>query len=361
MEKSLYSQYISTLLPAVVLSYIETLNDSKNPQLKYKFRELLRSTYSSDGKWESLTGISNRVAADVIALDSSIPLKQRDTLQRASGNIAKLGIKFQLNENQMTEIDTMIAKGATIAEVGAKILNDIPRVIAGIMERLELMFLQGLSTGIALADTDNVGTGVRVDYGYYDVNKFGVAVLWATPATATPIDDIQKVINKALVDGNIISKVYMDTPTLNAMLNTTQMKQQYAFTAGFTGTNVPTPSKDQANVTLSSKFGFTVETIDRVVKTEKDGVRTSKKPFKTGTLVFTPEGMLGDLVWADLAEKNHPKKSVDYQTVESYILVSKYSETEPSFSESTKGQARAVPVIANVDAIYTLDSLTVQA
>lgn len=70
-------------------------------------------------------------------------------------------------------------------------------MIAGIWERIELMFLQGLSTGVALADTDNIGTGVRVDYGYLTENKFGVKVVWeGNTSTSKPIDDIRKVLKK---------------------------------------------------------------------------------------------------------------------------------------------------------------------
>jgi hypothetical protein len=43
-----------------------------------------------------------------------------------------------------------------------------------------MFFLHALSTGIALIeDTENVGTGIRIDYGYSDANKFRVVTAWS--------------------------------------------------------------------------------------------------------------------------------------------------------------------------------------
>jgi len=58
---------------------------------------------------------------------------------------------------------------------------------------------------------------------------------------------------------------------------------------------------------------------------------------------------------------NHPVAGVSYQTADQYILVSKYRVNRPSLREYTTSQARVVPVIYNVERIYTQDIETVQA
>ena len=359
MEKSLYAQYAEKYLQAIVLGIVEKLNDDKRA-LTYRFRQMLKKEFSLSGTWESLLGKNLRVAADVVAMDSPLPLKNRGAISKANGDIPKLGMQLFLNERQMTEIDAMIASGKDVNQVLSKIFADSTHVITGVYERLEAMFLEGLSTGTTVVDTNNEGTGIRIDYGYLTENKFGVKVLWNTPATAKPLDDFQRVYNKAIADGNVITKVYMDTTTINALLNTDQMKQQYAFASGFTGGNVPTPTLEQANTALNARFGFTIERVDRAIKTQKNGVTTTVKPFKEGMVVFTDGGQVGSLVWATLAEANHPVQGVTYATAEDFILTSKYRKNDP-LREYTSSQARVVPVINDVDKIYTIDSKQVQA
>lgn len=362
MEQSLFIQWVNKYYPALVLRTVETLNEKNQTALTYLFKQLLKQEYSVDGRWSTLTGAYTRVAADVVAMDSSLPLKTRDALEKASGEIAKIGMELQLNEKQMSDIDAMIAQNMPEQTIVAKILADVPRVIEGVFERLELQFLQGLSTGIALTnDSNNVGTGIRVNYGYLTANQFGVSVLWATPLTSVVVDDVNRVLTKALNDGNKITHAYGNTSTFNTLVASKQFKEQFAFNQGFVGSSIPVPTTDQANKVFRDLWGFDYTKVDRIVKTEKDGIKTNNTPWKDGTIVFTCDDQVGSLVWTRLAEMNRPAKNVSYQTADNYILVSKYHQVRPSFSEFTTSQARVVPIVTNVDRIYTLDTKTVQA
>jgi len=366
LNQSLYYQYISNAFPQLVLRTVERLNEKNQTALTYMFRQMLRKQFSIDGRWATLTGNYNRVAADVVAMDSSLPLKMRDTLERVSGDIPKMGMELWLNETQMSQIDAMIAQNIPYNQIIAKILEDTPRVIEGIYERLELMFLRGLSTGIALVpNTENVGTGVRVDYGYLPENQFGVNVIWGSN-TSVVIDDINRVKTKAINDGNALLRAYGDTTAFDNLIKSDQFKEQFAFNKGFVGSNIPTPTLEQANTVFSSLFGFTFTKIDRVVKTEKNGDRNTVTPWKQGTIVFTADEVVGDLVWTNLAETNRMVKGnasprrANYQLADDYILVSKYHTIKPSFAEFTTSQARVVPIVTNVDRIYTLDTTIIQ-
>ncbi|ROS80095.1 hypothetical protein EEL34_15175, partial [Muribaculaceae bacterium Isolate-039 (Harlan)] len=68
---------------------------------------------------------------------------------------------------------------------------------------------------------------------------------------------------------------------------------------------------------------------------------------------------LGSLVWTNVAEVNRRVDGVVYQVADEYILAKKYSKTDP-LREFTASEAMVVPVLNNVDRIYTLDSQTVQ-
>jgi len=360
MEQSLFLQWVEKYLTGVTVSIVEKLNDTTNP-LSYLHKTMLRKEYSVNGKWESISAANSLVMADVVAMDSPLPLKNRDSISKANGDIPKMGMELKLNEQQLTDLDTLIAQGGTDAQILAKIFNDLPKVIGGIYERNEYMFLQGLSTGVTLVqDADNTGTGVRLDYGFPAGNKFGSEVIWATAATAKPFDDIQRVLDKATLDGNTITVVMMDKTAFNNLAKTTQAKEQFAFSLNFVGSNIQVPSMSQLNAFTSDRYGFTIQVTDRSFKAEKNGTQSSTKAWADGAVVLLPGLQVGTLMYAKLAEENHPVANVSYTKADDFILVSKYRQNKPSLSEYTSSQARVVPVISNVDQIYLLDSKTVQ-
>ena len=361
MEKSLYFELVQKYFPQLVTSIVERLNEKRVNQLSYLFKERLVPTFSADGRWASVLAEYNRVAADVVALDSELPLKSRDSIETASGEIPKLGMKLYLTEKQMKDIDAMIAQGLPINQILNKVFNDLPRCIEGIWERLEDMFLSGLSTGIALS-TRNNGTGVRINYGYEEANQFGVSVIWSDAEKATPLDDLQKLFDKALEDQNTITDLWMDDNALRGLYRSKQVRETYAFDNGVTlaaGGSVPVLDLTKAGQVLQTKFGVTLHRVSRKIKTELNGQRQSHSPWKTGMVVATCNEVLGSLVWTNTAEATRPVAGVDYQVADEYILLSKYSKNDP-LQEFTSSQAMVVPVIDNVDMIYTLDSTTVQ-
>lgn len=357
---SFFTEYVTKFFTGIVLAVVTKLNDSKNPVVYYH-RRFLKKEYSVDGKWESISASNTLVMADVVAMDSSLPLKKRDSIKRASGDIPKMGMEMALREKQLTDLRTLALRPETTAQLTAKLFNDTPRVIGGIYERNEGMFLEALSTGITeITDTENVGTSVRVDYGYLVGNKFGVATVWSNTASL-PLDDLNKVWEKAKQDGNNIIKFLMDRTAFNNMAKTTQVKEFFAFGVGFAGTATQVPTLSKLNSVLQDAYGYQIEIIDRTVRFEKNGTQTTQTPWADGAVVGICNEQLGSLVWARLAEADFPVEGVKYQTADDFILVSKYRANQPSLAEWTSSQARVVPVLANVDQIYLIDSKTVQA
>lgn len=360
MEKSLYLEYVQRYFPMLVTSIVERINEKRANQLPYLYKNLLTPTFSADGRWASVLAEYNRVAADVVALDSELPLKSRDAVETASGDIPKLGMKLYLTEKQMKDIDAMIAQGLSLNQIINKIFNDLPRCIEGVYERIEDIFLSMLSTGVGLS-TRNNGTGIRIDVGYLDANKFGVPVLWSDAENSSPIDDIQKAFDKALNDQNTITDVWMDDVALKGFYGSKQVREQYAFDNKITvaGGSVPTLDFNKAGEVFQTKWGVTLHRVARKIKTELNGKKQSHSPWQEGMVVFTCNEVLGDLVWTNTAEMTRPVAGVEYQVSDDFILLSKYSKNDP-LREFTSSQAMVIPIINNVDAIYTLDSKTVQ-
>jgi hypothetical protein len=366
MVQSDYIKWIDRYFRGVVINTVEKLNGKNNEQaLTYLFKTMLRKEYAATGKWEAINILNTRVSADYVAMDSSLPLKRRDSAGKVSGDIVKSGMELWLNEKQLTEIDAMIAQKINEADIIAKLFHDAPKVITGIFELVEKSFLEGLSTGVTVIDdSENAGLGVRMDYGYLDANKFGVSKLW-NDTSATPLTDIKNALKKSKFDGNKISIIYMDDVTFENFSKTQQVKEFFAFSIGFLGQTsiVPTPTLEKINTALKgdNRYGFQIVIVDRSIITESNGKRTPVTPWSEGKVILTTTPQVGVLSWARLAEQNHPVQGVSYQTVDDYILVSKFRSNRPSIAEYTTSQARVVPVICNVDQIYSIDAKTLQA
>lgn len=353
MKESLFVKYTSWL-SAIILGVVTKINGGKT-ELSYLHKSMLTEELSVDLKWSTLTVNSTIVAADIVAMDSPLPLKKRDAIGTANGDITKMGMKKKLTEKQLSDIDTLVNKKVENKVIVEKIFNDAISCTMGIYEKMEYVFLSALSTGVALIeDTENVGTGVRIDYGYSDANKFGAVKAWSD-AASKPLDDIKRVVKEARSKGVSLKFMMMDQNTFDNLAANEQTRQYFAFSQNFVGGNIPVPDQEQVNSMLQKQYKLTIVIVDRTVITERDGTRTVQTPWAENKVVFLETQKVGRLVYGILAEETRQSKAATYAKAGKYILLKKWSEEEP-FSEHTSSQALALPVIDAVDSIYLLDS-----
>ncbi len=368
MQQTIFPEYVNKLWPKLNLYVSEKTNNSKKP-LKYLHKEMLTPVYSVDQKWTSTSANTRYVAADMVAMDSPLPLKSRSSISKVSGELPKLGMKKQLKESELNDILVMQAQLNSISDADAKkqklreiynrFINDGYACSVGIDERNEYNFLVGISEGIVLIEADeddekNTGIGMRVQYGYKPENSFGVAVVDDFSG-----DDIDRVMEKADKDGNTPSVIMLSKTAYNKIRKTRWAKELVASYKDLTytdATKLPVPSVKNFNEAVEDEKGLTFLVVDRSISFEKNGKETSVKPFNKNKLVFLPSAdNVGSLVWGTLAEASRPVEGVKYSTVDKYKLISRYSVTDPAFAEFSKGQALVLPVIENVDSIYTID------
>lgn len=354
MEQSLFPQWVDKFFKAIALKVIEKLNGTTNP-LTYMHKTMLRKTFSTSLQWGSISSNGTVVRADVVALDSSLPLKRRDSISKATGDIPKLGMKMYLNEHTMNDLKILVATAGQESEILRKLFGDVNKCVAGIYETLEFMFLQALSSGVTLiTGDDSTGVGIRIDFGIPAANRYGVTLPW-TDADATPIDDINWVKSQARVKGANLSYIFMDLSTWNLFKANTQVKQEFAFSLGFTGSQIPNvPSVERANEFLKANYGVTITIVDRQMLVEKNGVRSVTNPWTANIVTFLTDLNVGTLTYGSLAEETFPVKQVTYTKVDDLILISKYGKNDP-VREFTSSQALALPVLDNVDSIYLMD------
>lgn len=364
MKESLFIQFISKIWAKLNLYVKEKEAPAKRT---YLHKTMLTPVYSADQKWEGTSAKTTYVAADMVAMDSPLPIKKRGTLATSNGKLPKVGMKKILRETEINAINIMKAHYATATtdeaknaekqRILTKLLNDGEACSVGIDEKNEANFLTALSEGVLLVeDEDNAGTGLRVNFGYLDDNTFGTIV-----KGHVSYEDIENVKGKADRDGNTITTLMLSKSKFNEIRKERWARELVADADDkvYTdNTTLKVPSVKKFTEAFQDEFEIKLVIVDRSVIFEKNGVQKSKKPWNADRMVFlcadAENPIVGSLVWATLAEATNPVEGVRYATVDQYKLISKYSKTDP-LQEFTNGQALVLPVIEDIDQIYVID------
>ncbi|MCD8313423.1 MAG: major capsid protein [Bacteroidales bacterium] len=357
MFKTIWADFVDKYFRPIVSAITEKFN-GKSQEETLLHKTILREEYTPDLKWDSAALNHAIVAADVVALDSSLPLKRRSVVKTASGEIAKLGMKFRKGESDINRINIMIAKGTDEATIAGKIFDDASKAIKGIETRTEIMTLEGLSSGMALVDDDtNTGTGVRVSYGYLEKNTVHASAAKWGEDDATPIDDIRAMFDRAEAHGDVIGHVWISKKYFNLARKSDQGKLLNASFKGQVITDkslLPLPAVAAFKEALEDEFSATFHIVDYTALYETpDGKRHAVRPWVEANVVGTPSDIVGRLVYGTLAEETNPVEGVNYAKSGTHILVSKYSKTDP-LEEFTASQSLCLPVIDGADSIYIL-------
>lgn len=359
MNESLFKKYVDSFFPKLS-TLIENVNGKKDGQLKYYHKDtsILRKEYSPDNKWETNSVNTTYVAADIVAVDSELPLKSRATLATANGKLPKIGLKKVLKESDINMLNVMEAQGDNKANIARKLAADSIACDKGLDERNEYSFLYALSNGYVGIPDEDSNSMLRLNFNYQDKNKFGIQ-----NADGVTLDDITNVFAKADEAGNVITKIWIAKSKFDELKKTRSAKELVANYNGqvFTeSTNLAVPTASKFKEAFADEYnGAQFEVVDRSVYIEKNGKYVAEKPFNANNIIFVCSDMIGAFTYGRVAEQTHPAKHVDYQTIDGYKLISKYSEVDP-LREMTCGQAYSAPIIEDVERIYLLDCTDVQ-
>ena len=367
MQESLFIQFIMALFPKLSLYVTTKVNNGK--PMTYLHKEMLEPVYSADQKWEGTSANTVYVAADMVAMDSPLPVKKRDSIATSNGKLPKIGMEKKKGETDINTLNIMNAQYQALVAGGnaqaaasqrqriiQRFANDAVYCSVGIDEKNEANFLSALSDGVmAVPDDENTGTALRVNFGYdkFPANHFGVEVKGHISR-----EDIERVLDKANADGVTITTLAIALSTYREMKKERWARELVADSKDMAyneNTTLPVPNATAFDEAFATEFGgIEFLKIDRTVYFEKNGVRTPVKPFNADKLVFLSSTQVGSLVWGTLAEVTNPVNGVNYQILDQYKLISEYSTTKPLI-EHTTGEALVIPVIENVDMIYTID------
>lgn len=361
MVQSQFVEYIRKIFPRLQ-NVVDTVNGKRNGEQKrtYLHKTMLRKVYSADQKWSNAAVNTTYVAADMVSMNSPLPIKSRDAIAHANGSLPKIGMKKIMFESDINAVNIMKAQGAEWTNIANKLTSDPIACSVGIDEQNEANFLAGLSNGIvAVEDENNTGTALRINFGYLPENCFGVET-----QNELTLDDIKRVLANADNNGDTIITIAIALSTYNKLRQTQGAKELVANYRGQTfdsSAKLPVPTASLFDEAFADdNNGVRFLKIDRSIISEKNGKRKPYKPWNPNKLIFLTTEEVGALVWGTLAEKTNPVEGVVYSTVDEYKLISRYRTTEP-FTETTSGQALVLSVIENVDQIYSLDISEAQA
>lgn len=353
---SLFPKYLADF-SVIVRRYTELINEKKFEEaLLYK--EMLTPEFSADLSWGSNVLNTSIVAADVVSMDSPLPLKKRSSITRATGSIPKIGMKMRKGEKDISDIQVMESRGALSAEVARKLVDDVNKCLKGVLVRNEILFQQALSTGLCVVDSDtNTGVGIRVDFNYLDSNKLNATIGWKY-ANATPISDLRKVFDAANEAGRSFGVVMMSKKYFDYLKNSAEGKELNAshnkiLVAAVA--SLPTPSQSGMLEALRDEFDCEFRIVNSTFRVEINGTQTSVRPWKESNIAFLPSTKIGRLVYGMLAEESNPVAGVAYEKSADGILVAKFAHNEP-LEEMTTAQALSLPVIDGVEDIYLLQA-----
>lgn len=323
-------------------------------QRTYLHKTMLRKVFSADQKWTSASVDTTYVKADLVALNSPLPIKRRDSIAVASGSLPKHGIKKEKEESDINTINIMKANGTEWTQIASKLANDPVACAVGLDESNEACFLSGLSNGVvAVEDKNNVGTALRIDFGYLAKNGFGV-----TAKNELTLDDIKMVLDYATQQGDAITQIMMSEAKYRKLRQTQGAKElvaNYNGQAFADAASLPVPTASRFDEAFADQYGgVTIKRVNRTVYAEKNGKRVPFKPWNDNRVIYLTSDSAGSLVWGNLAEKTAPVEGVVYATVDEMKLISTFRTTDP-LTETTAGQMLALTVIENVDSIYYQD------
>lgn len=349
-----------TLFKEIVERWSDTVNATINERdqaADYLYRRLLRPNLSVDHSFSAISSTNSRVTADIVVMDSDLPLKSRGSMEKYTGKIPKIGIQRYLKESDLTAIDTLVNRNTAESIIARKVFDDLINCIVGTKEKVELMTHQMLATGLVeIPSNENTGRSIRVDYGVPEDNRLTVQTAWSDSA-ADIAGDIERAYNTATDKGLSIGLMRMNRVTFNQVRKNSSILALYNGFREVSADTAVTLNLDKLNDLFSSEYGFTIEIVDRTFDVEKDGVVKTVRGFTDGAVSFWPNnGPVGDLTYAHLAELTRPVAKKTYSQPEEWMLAAKWSDGNP-LREFSEASGLVIPVLQNVDQVFFMDAV----
>jgi hypothetical protein len=333
----------------------------------FTFWKLFPWKPSATFSYETISGTRGiPVVGDIVAYNSSAPLKSRKVISKLKGDIPSIRVKRLMSEKDMNELITFRAMGTSEGHkaILRMIYDDVDFAILACLGRLEWITYQALSNLTISLTASNNGDGIvtehAIDFGMPAANKRCIESSTATRKWGTgtadqifPITDIQAVVKAGKALGLRFKKILMNDTQFAQFISASQVINLCAPYMGFgnlhTASFAPTPTLEAINAFLRSQSLPIIEVIDRqVIVEDGDFSQTTLDVWTDNYLTFVPGEQVGNMFHAPMAEETFGLNGRGVQVKKDNVLVTKYSDVDP-LREFTKGEINAFPSWDTVD------------
>ncbi|GHT09145.1 hypothetical protein FACS189432_05120 [Bacteroidia bacterium] len=306
--------------------------------------------------WKMLEAQSGlKIAADLVSRGATIPRKTREAISRIQGDIPKITISREKNEDELTEYDILVAMSSNNPDLKALVefwAEDTKFCWDGVAARAEWIALQQISLGkVKFTNSNNAAivTEYDVDYLIPAEQKIGVNTSYTTGTAGKPFTkDFPTAIKlgKSLY-GASYKFAFMNVDTFEKLASQEEVYKRCAtFIQNVTNTN-DAVNLAAVNAYLSNKTetyrGLQIVIIDQDITIElADGSRTTSNPFEDDVILFSESKVLGNTYWKRPIDAKKLPGSVAEKVMHGHTLLKKYSDESP-VKEVTEGIANLFP------------------
>lgn len=295
-----------------------------------------------------------KIAADLVSRGATIPKKTREALARIQGDIPKIAISRDKDEEELTEYEILVLRATNNPDLKALIdfwAEDTKYCWDAVANRVEWVALRQISLGkVTFTNSNNaaIATEYNVDYSIPSGQKIGVATSYTAGSAGKPLSvDIPKALKIGKGIGANYKFMFMNPDTFVKFASQEEVIKKCAtLVENMTGA-ADAPDLQTVNAYLAKKKeqfkGLQIIVIDQDITIETaDGDRTTSNPFEDDVILFSESKVLGTTYWKRPIDANKIAGSVAEKVMHGHTLIKKYS-TESPVKEVTEGISNVFP------------------
>ena len=313
--------------------------------------------------FEEIIGKYNlTVAAATIGENAKEPILGSYGLETVKERVLNHAVTLPMSVQDYRKILQMLDSKSIPDEQKKKQLVDlmwggVQRVVNGVEAKIDMIFLGALSNcGVFTFNSDNNPEGgVRgeINFNMPSANIAQSTTKWTEGnlETVDCMEDIQSILDIA-EDKAVLGKILCSPSLISYMCRSKKMKQMI----WGTDKSAKIVQLKDINDYMESNGYPTFEKIKRQMKIQNGNLLTPYSPWNANNMVFVPEGKLGVIKNAYANNELKPESDVAYSNY-GRIRVSQWHVGETKGAnqgEFTKAEALALPVITEMEGIFTL-------
>ena len=342
----------SSLMVGLNQADLQAVVNSYNLE-QYYYPTLFPLRETSTLSWRMLEAQSGlRVAADIVARGASVPAKVRKNLAKLQGDIPKLSIAREKNEDELTEYDLMVAMSAQNPDMLSLVqfwADDTKYCWHGIAARAEWIALRQISLGKFSLDQENnfsVVSQYEMDYQIPKEQKIGVEASYNGTAGKPLTKDLPRAIRLGQQKHGVSYKyAFMNVDTFLKLASQEEVgKRCLPYAVGASPADAPDLSTVNAYLAKHAETyrRLQIIVIDQEITLQAaSGEHKTQNPFEDDVILFSESKVLGNTYWKTPIDMKMPSSNA-LRALHGHTLIKKYSQESP-VKEITEGVANLFP------------------